>query len=342
MNQSNPVQEPLPNIAFIVGMGRSGTTMLTNILNSNDAIISSPENEFILHSYSTYQSKNFDNVEVRNSFEKIFDKEFSSVISIWKPLNAFVEDIKSLAIKNFRNVCKLVYLNYPLSGKEKKVVKYIIDKNPSYSLHLNVLQKLFPGAGYIVIIRDYRDNILSRKNFSDNNTSIYKLAATWMYYYDRIFKDIKKYALPFHVIRYEDLVSDPETHIKSICKFLSLNYSENMLNFQSLSKELKKYAGENVSEDKTRKIMNMHQNLDKKINADRVNAFKTEMNKDNIKFLDNVCEKYAEQFGYKKLDENKINFIEKFKYKIAYVRTHFYFVFIRIYYKIPFRYRPTL
>ena len=333
MNNSNSTSFS-PQIAFIVGMGRSGTTLLTNMLNSNPEIIASPENEFIIHSYRTFYKKNFSDSKVVDAFFEMFNQNFNSVISIWKPGIELKQDIAQLKDKSFGNVCKLAYLNYPLSQKDKKNVSWVVDKNPSYSLHIDTLHAIFPDAKFIVIVRDYRDNIISRKKYSDENVPVHKLAADWNYYYERIFKSLKKNNLPYHLIKYEDLANNPTDSLKSLCTYIKVPYSEQMLNFQDLSKELKKHAVENVSKEKNEKIQRMHSNLEKKVNTERVNAFVNELKSPEIAFLDYACEKLALQFGYQKHEsDSTVSLLAKLQYKFSYFKTSVYGVLLNLRYK---------
>lgn len=331
-----------PKIAFIVGMGRSGTTLLTNMLNSNPEIIASPENEFVIHSYSPFINKNFNDPAVVDSFIDLFNQNFNRVISIWKPLPELKADIAQATDKSFANVCKLAYLNYPFSQKNKSTVQWVIDKNPSYSLHIDVLNEIFPQSKYIIIVRDYRDNIISRRKYSDQNVPIHKLAADWNYYYERIFLSLAKNNIPFHLIRYEDLAGQPTDSLKSLCTYLGVDYSDEMLNFQELSKEMKKHAVENISKEKNEKIQRMHSNLDKKVNTERVNAFVNELNADEIALLDYACEKLATRFGYEKhhpLQEPSLS--NKLYYRYCYLKTSVWGILIKIKYKLPVAFRPS-
>lgn len=331
-----------PEIAFMVGMGRSGTTLLTNMLNSNPEIIASPENEFIIHSYSQFISKDFNDSEVVDSFIDMFNHNFNRVISIWKPGPDLKQNIADSNDKSFGNVCKLAYLNYPFSQKEKKNVKWVIDKNPSYSLHIDVLKEIFPESKYIVIVRDYRDNIISRRKYSDQNVPIHKLAADWNYYYERIFKSLAKSNTPFHLIRYEDLASQPTEFLKPLCAYLNVEYSAEMLNFQELSKDMKKHAVENVSKEKNEKIQRMHSNLEKKVNTERVNAFVKELNPNEIALLDYACEKLAKRFGYEKHNQSqKTSFSDKLYYKYCYLKTSVWGILIKVKYRLPVAFRPS-
>ena len=212
----------------------------------------------------------------------------------------------------------------------------MIDKNPFYSLHIDTLKTIFPEAKFIVIVRDYRDNIISRKKYSDQTISIHKLAADWNYYYERIFLSLSKKNIPYHLIKYEDLASDPTTSLQLLCKYLDVPYSDEMLNFQELSKEMKKHAVTSVSKEKNEKIQRMHANLEKKVNTERVNAFANELKADEIALLDFACEKLALKFGYKKHQPTiNVPVISKLLYRYSYLKTTIYGILLNIHYKPP-------
>lgn len=324
-----------PKIAFLVGMGRSGTTLLTNMLNSNPAIVASPENEFIIHSYRSFIHKDFNDEKVVDAFISMFDQNFNRVISIWKPGTELKNDILNSTDKSFGNICKLAYLNYPFSQKNKSNVHWLIDKNPSYSIHIDVLDKIFPNAKYIVIVRDYRDNIISRKKYSDQNVPIHKLAADWNYYYERIFDSLSKNNIQYHLIKYEDLASNPTNSLQSLCAYLGESYTDEMLNFQELSKEMKKHAVGSISKEKNEKIQRMHGNLEKKVNTERVNAFVNELSEKEIALLDFACEKLALKFGYKKHTSVRVSLVSKLLYRYSYLKTTIYGLLMNIRYKPP-------
>lgn len=341
---THPVPDSsLPQIAFLLGMGRSGTTMLTNMLNVHEGITATPENEFILYAYSTFLHRDYRLQQHVDAFANIFNHHFSKVISIWKPGEGLKSDIAALKEKNFQNICKLVYLNYPLSRKNKDNVKWVVDKNPVYSLHINTLNRLFPGARYIVIVRDYRDNILSRKKYSDENTPLLKLAAAWNLYYDCIFRDLSKNKIPYHLVRYEDLAGNPGATLRSLCDYMEVPYSDNMLNFQELSGDMMNLAAKTLSEKKNAQAQKMHANLHKKVNTDRVNAYVKELDPGDAALLDHVCRKYARQFNYPARSESqRIGFLKKLSYHAYYFKARVYVALIRLYYSIPLWLRPGL
>ncbi len=322
-------------MAFIVGMGRSGTTLLTNMLNLNPNVIACPENEFILFTQHTFKNKNFENESTVNSFVNLFNYRFSKIISFWKPKQELKSTILNLKDKSYPNVCKQVYLNYPFAKNSPEQITCIIDKNPIYSLYMDDLYKLFPDSKYIILTRDYRDNILSRKKFSDKKSSIYTLAVSWNFFYDSIFKSVRKNKLDHTILRYEDLVDNPTEALNKLCAFLNIEYDQNMLSFQDLSKDIKSYIKQNLTGDEFNKLTAMHHNLEKKINTDRVDSYKKELTEKEISILDYICDNHAKSFNYKPINHFKPSWLIKIRTLMSYSKTKMYYYLHSISYKIP-------
>lgn len=284
-------------MAFLVGMHRSGTTLLTNMLNSHPQLVATPENEFILFTLQGFYEKDFSDPAIVNSFLSIFDQPFNREMSIWKPAETISTSISQRTKKDFANVCREVYLNYPFA-QDKTNVKCIIDKNPSYSLYIDKLHRVFPNAKYIILARDFRDNVLSRMKYGQERSSVFNLGMMLNFYYDRIFDTVKKYGLSHFILRYEDLVARPEEVLKQLCEYLGVTYSPEMLHFQDLSKKMLSHAEKSVSADTFGKISAMHGKLSGEVNKERMNAYQDELSAKQIAQLDYVCSFYATRFNY--------------------------------------------
>lgn len=290
-------QNSLPAIAFMIGMGRSGTTLLTNMLNSHAHVVSTPENEFILFAQSHFAGKDFSDEATVNEFLDIFNYNFHTEPSIWVPGEEIRRDIKSGGYKDFADVCKLVYLNCPLAGRKENVA-LIVDKNPVYSLFANNLHTLFPEAKFLVMVRNYKDNVLSRKKYAYRPTSIFELGVSWNFYYEQIFAQMRAAGIKPHIVRYEDLVTEPEPTLKKICNYLEIDFQPAMLDYKDKAQEMKKHLQEHTSGEKFKKVMEMHGNLGNDVNTARVNAHEKELSAQENAILDFLCYDKAQQFGY--------------------------------------------
>src|SRR6185312_1241794 len=218
-------------ILFIVGRGRSGTSLLQTILDSHRNIISANESPFILTLKKKYFKRRNWTQELVDSFIKDLyeDLQFNY---FWK-INAATlrKSINQYPIEQltFSIICKIVYLNFPSPNKKENIV-WLVDKNPIYSLFINDLIEVFPEAKFIHLIRDYRDNIISsRKSFGQKDVAT--LAKRWVKYNDIIHKSNKKRPTIFYRIRYEDLVTSPEKYVSEICDFLKVEFDTQMLSF---------------------------------------------------------------------------------------------------------------
>ncbi len=328
----------LPDIAFILGMGRSGTTLLTNMLNSHPKVIATPENEFMLFSYSSFLKKRFDNETTIKAFLNLFSYNFSKIVSIWKPSADLKKDIYQLQDKTYANVCKLTYLNFPLAHKNKADVSYVIDKNPIYSLHIDKMNAIYPNSKYIVLVRDFRDNAVSRKKYGNTKDSIFMLAASWNYFYKQIFSSLKKHDINHINIRYEDLASNPENTLKTICSYLNIEYSESMLHFQEHIDKTKDYAKQNLSSEVFEKITEMHSNLYKDVNTNRVKSYEKELDTKEISILNFFCKEYGKKFNY--IDDNSVlvtdsKFLWKLNFFFTNSKLNLYYNLKNLYFRLP-------
>ncbi len=110
------------------------------------------------------------------------------------------------------------------------------DKTPLYLQHLDVLERAFPGARYVHIVRDGRDAAVSllamtrkpRFNLA-RPRGVGDFAVAWQ----REVRAAQEFGRthPYHEVRYEDLVDQPEARLREVCAFLELEYEPGMLEY---------------------------------------------------------------------------------------------------------------
>ncbi|MFT5681789.1 MAG: hypothetical protein ACI8RZ_002701, partial [Myxococcota bacterium] len=101
------------------------------------------------------------------------------------------------------------------------------DKSPGYLAHLLDLKSVFPAAKFIHIIRDARDYCMSMKQAFGKSTT--RAAQRWQ---DRIAiarKQSASFTIDYAEVRYEDLVTTPEPHLRRLCEFLGVPFEPGML-----------------------------------------------------------------------------------------------------------------
>jgi hypothetical protein len=114
------------------------------------------------------------------------------------------------------------------------------DKTPMYMRHLSLLQELFPKARYVHLIRDGRDAALSFLQMPEGTftrtwahpTTPAEFACLWR-------KEVadaqalgrRVGTARYHEVRYEALVADPDASVRAICAFADVPFEPAMLDY---------------------------------------------------------------------------------------------------------------
>lgn len=219
---------------FIVGIGRSGTTLLRAILDSHPDLAIPAESDFIvqmaLREERYYSLGQFD----RSSFlEDLFrHPRFQR----WDISERVVRQaMNGGPIRDFASAIRAVYEAYAThKGKP-----HYGDKTPSYLYHMNLLGRLFPEGKFVHIVRDGRDVVLSRLDYPSMPGKLPSQALLWR-------RGLKKgRRLGRHLgheryieVRYEDLVKDPDAVIREVCRFLGMQFDPSMLQYHERASEI--------------------------------------------------------------------------------------------------------
>ncbi|MFN3918449.1 MAG: sulfotransferase [Flavobacteriales bacterium] len=290
------------DLNFILGIGRSGTTLLTSLLNQHNKVAASPEVYFYLFFAHTFKNKtSFSQREIDMVIQ--FLEQFARLQPyIGWDLN--YKELKSVlyAVRrniSFHELMRRIYLHFRAPNKDYSDIEMVIDKNPSYSLQWRKLIKLDESARFILAIRDYRANLLSRKqsvNYLSSSTVFNSVR--WNLFNKRLLRLLKKYPDKCLILKYEDFVSNTSVKTKELCEFLEIEFSEDLLNFYQREKEnLKAEEYVNASETSERAVKK-YTDLAKPINATRVEAWKRELPEKDIEICEIINGKVGEQFGY--------------------------------------------
>lgn len=312
---------------FILAMGRSGTTLLTNILNQHQQIVAAPENNFILFGKQLHGKTG---TYLNKEFPKIFKANHNHTYSIWEPKEAYIKGLPNQY--DYAGYCKNIYFKW--SEEQGKKAKLFVDKNPIYSLYVSDLMKIFPKAKFIVLIRDYRDNIASRSKYTKGVISQWMVsyASSWKMYYKSISKAQKKRPEQFFTLKYEDLVDQPEDQIKDLCQFLQVEYTEAMTKPQS-DQLLNQMINSTINESGKEQVQEMHGQLRKPINKEKVNYWSSVFTENEIKLQEFVCGSFAEKWGYQ--TTCRVSALERLKMTIQLMALYpFFWASIKIYFGI--------
>ncbi len=268
---------------FIVGRGRSGTTLLQSILNSNDKIAVAEEAQFIMLLRKKYFKTKWDIERVIAFYEDLW---LESRLKNWDIEESILRE-ELISFSNnptYADLCSVVYAhNARLQGKINGAV--LGDKNPHYALYIGKLIEIYPNAKFIHILRDYRDTIMSYKNVDFDPNSTAALACRWNLYNKEVLHYKDMYPEKFITLKFENLLSEPEKSMKLICEFLEIDYNPSMMNFY-----------ENKGDNYWNK--QWQPNIVCPIDKGHVFIWKKKMADGDVRIADSICAEMADKLGY--------------------------------------------
>ncbi len=298
---------------FIIGIGRSGTTILNKILNSHPAIHCMPEANFFLFFLHDYKNvSKFSKSDIELVFQQIKIFSLSHPLVGWdfdmeKTKNELIALVEKENI-SYQHLCKIIYSAIKVSGKDKSDAIMLIDKNPAFTLSVDKIANYLPEAKFILCVRDYRANVLSRKqNAYLKSPKVAYNAIRWRVFNviaNRFYQKNKDKVL---LLRYEDLVSDYNTTLKKIFTFL--NVSEKDL-IEQVNTDKIDISDVTVSDEHKKYFAKKYADLNRPINTSRVNAWQTELSPYEIAECEAICGNFANVYGYKEF--KSVSFLKKF------------------------------
>ena len=308
---------------FIVGIGRSGTSLLMSIFNSHTKVQSTPEINFFVFFYNAWKhKKKFDDSDI----EKIH-KYLKSYKNNHTSIKFDFDYFNKTENANFRELYSNFYKSL-FYGNGRKECSHYFDKNPINTLHIDDIISVFPNAKFLLMTRDPRANYLSRKEKKNKRTSeIYYNSLRWDYYTKSAIHYYKKYPNNFFILKYEDLVNDPELWLKEIAHYFNFNFESSMLDFNK--NIIENVIKANPAVNKEVRLNEKYSDLSKPINKERVNSWQAKLSKEEIDIINYITIESASFFGYDIHNRgissaNKIKlFVSKIKFCISTMKNYF-------------------
>ncbi len=218
---------------FIVGNPRSGTTLLRFILSTHTRIYIPEETGFLPH-LARYANRQLTRKEVERLVVKIaqMNREWEGLV------DDFDEFYDSLPEPTLTQLLDALYRRRIAPQHAARWG----DKGPSYVRWIADLDRIFPNAVFIHMVRDGRDSTLSAlKKWGQDcwYYDTYYLMRNWARNV-RAGRRAGAWLGPdrYLEVRYEQLVAEPEASIHRICEFLQEDFQPAMLDHTGLAQQL--------------------------------------------------------------------------------------------------------
>ncbi|MFX0195101.1 MAG: sulfotransferase [Candidatus Hodarchaeota archaeon] len=276
---------------FVSGPPRSGTTLLQLILSAHPLITITPETIFI---------------------QKLFERKFLPNKELNQDETAFVMHLMRSDVKlnswpafDLHDFLKANSINQGMTvGQilDSLFVKYaekicggsqiVGNKKGLYASGYGPYTKIiFPDAKFLYIVRDPRD--VSRSILENlSKRSLNEAAASCVNRDRHMAKMMGIFPDDVLVLRFEDLVSEPETVCRKMCYFLGVPFDERMLSFYRMNLDGARLIGVSKS---------IHRNTATPLNPDLIGQWKRNsyFSAKELQKIEGITRDYMKRYGYK-------------------------------------------
>ncbi|MCP5184576.1 MAG: sulfotransferase [Pseudomonadales bacterium] len=217
---------------FVVGCPRSGTTLLQRMLDAHPLLAVANDTHFIPRAIDRV---GLDPACTLNAGHV----EFVRTYRRFSRLGVDAQDLARAATETtYQGFVAALYAAFA----QRQGKRFAGEKTPDYVKRLDLLGNLFPLARFVHIIRDGREVAQSVRDWASAHKGPGKLrswqespigiAALWWEHQVRTGRRLAtQLGSRYLEVRYDQLVTDPQTMLRRIAGFLDLPYSERMAAF---------------------------------------------------------------------------------------------------------------
>jgi protein-tyrosine sulfotransferase len=269
---------------FIVGSGRSGTTLLRAMLEAHPDLHIPPENplESLVRDYRRYSRLPW-SVVLRIVLAEL---EFHATWERWElSLGPLFRELKA-SPRSARNLAAVLDALYRAHGRvHKPSATRWGDKTPPNTVMLPTLRALFPDLQVVHLVRDGRDVVQSFMRESQAGLTYF---AHWWVRTVCIAQAFgAHHPAQYLEVRYEDLARHPNATLQQITSFLGVSPDQRMLRYHELGQKLgdvERYPG--------------LQGVWKPVHRESIGKWRTAFDAHQLAELDRVIGSTLEHLGY--------------------------------------------
>lgn len=289
---ANEAVDPVP---FVVGVGRSGTTLLRLMLDAHPEMAIPPETHWL----GPVLRQMRENPQNQESIRSAFFNEPS-----WADMGFSNSDFERIlnhydASKPIETV-RSVYRDYAKRNGAKRYG----DKTPLHGLAMNEIVTHMPEVRFIHIIRDGRDVALSYRDLWFGPGSDPRAAAIFWMWRIREIRQQAQFVPHYLEVRYENLVRNTEVVLREISNFIRLPFSYAQLDAHNRStnrlSELRTIV-RNQRIISAEQRQGIHALTAKPPDNSRIERWKTEMELSDLRAFESVAGSMLSDLGYEKI-----------------------------------------
>jgi hypothetical protein len=279
---------------FVVGVNRSGTTLLRMMLDAHPELTIPPETHFVPELVEEALSENPTPERLLATITRqrewgdfgLTEEELLERFGSFHPLTA------GDALRSF-------YEAYA----EKQGKPRWGEKTPIYVKSMRAIHTALPEARFVHVIRDGRDVALSIRDRATKEHPIDRIAHRWVRRITRAREQAKR--LPhYKEVRYEKLILETEPTLREVLGFYELPWSDDVLDYHERSaqrlEEMKRALpdqGKRTELSVERRMMT-HARTTQKPDPRRVSRWREAMDPEDRKLFESIAGPLLEELGY--------------------------------------------
>lgn len=272
---------------FLMCSERSGSNFITKLMNGHPAV-AGPSTKHIVNPVARNLFRYGDLQRDENWRELVTDVHRLLNIDFSEWARGFtLDELADLA--QDRSAATLIRgifaAEAAAAGKEHVFVK----ENHLYEF-FPFLQVHFPAARYVYLVRDPRDMALSWKLNLPTPGGVVSGARQWLKDQTNSLKNyhLLREAGRARLVRYEDLIAEPEARLQELCAFLEIPYDPVMLDFHQ----------DALTRRNAEKIP-AWENLSKAVMSGNKQKYRRELSDDEVRAVEKICQVEMRWFGYR-------------------------------------------
>ncbi|MDQ3729489.1 MAG: sulfotransferase [Actinomycetota bacterium] len=279
---------------FVVGMNRSGTTLLRMMLDAHSDLTIPPETHFVPDAIKAAKA---DEATPRSVLEAMKEhREWGDFEISDEEMLARFDALPNLrpggAVRSF----------YEIYAERQGKPRYG-EKTPTYVQKMKLIQRALPEARFCHVIRDGRDVALSVLDRTVRDLTAADVGRRWRKKVTKA-RDDSPSLNHYIEIRYEDLILDTEPVLRKVCDFFELPWEDDLLTYHERSADrLQEMARALPGDGKAKELsverrMATHEMTTKPPSADRVQRWRKQMTEEQRIEFEDIAGDLLSELGY--------------------------------------------
>jgi Sulfotransferase family len=283
-------RDPVP---FVVGMNRSGTTLLRMMLDAHPQLTIPPETHFVPALIKACREPGAtpeDALAAMKSAREWGDFGFSDEEMLGR--------LRATKMRPGQAVRTFYQAYMEQQGKSRWG-----EKTPTYVQRMPLIERALPEARFVHVIRDGRDVALSVLDRTVRDLTAADVARRWQKKIAKARNDAPKLH-HYMELRYEDLILDTEPVLRRVCEFIKLDFDPAMLEYhERAEKRLEEMARPLPGDGRAQHLsverrLATHAMTTKPPSADRVARWRTQMSAEDRAAFEEVAGELLDELGY--------------------------------------------